>query len=164
MAVLGSTSLTGCDSIPSFIAAASRVIFEQTSAPTSWTKDVSTHNNKALRVVTGTAAPGGSVAFTTALASQPVTGSISVSGTVGGTTLTTAQIPVHAHPGGGGGDSNVIPSSPASATIGRNGAANTGNAGSGGSHNHPFSGSGSFSGSAINLAVQYADVIICVKN
>jgi len=36
MAVLGSTNLTGCNSIPDFIAGGSLVTFQQTSAPTSW--------------------------------------------------------------------------------------------------------------------------------
>lgn len=57
------------------------MLFAQTAAPTGWTKST-THNDKALRVVSGTASSGGSVAFSTAFASQ------SVSGTVGSTTAT----------------------------------------------------------------------------
>jgi hypothetical protein len=74
MAVLGSTSLTGCNSIPDFIAGGSLMLFQQTTAPTNWTKET-THNNKALRVVTGTATPGGSTAFTTVFASRTPAGS-----------------------------------------------------------------------------------------
>jgi hypothetical protein len=40
-------------------------------------------------------------------------------------------------------------------------------AGGGGAHDHPFSfssGSGTFSGDAINLAVQYVDLIIASKD
>jgi hypothetical protein len=76
-----------------------KMLFQQTAAPTGWTKDT-THDNKALRVVSGTAGSGGSVAFTTAFASQAVSGSIAnttATGTVGNTTLTTAQIPSHTH-------------------------------------------------------------------
>jgi X-X-X-Leu-X-X-Gly heptad repeat protein len=51
------------------------MLFIQTAAPTGWTKSV-THDNKALRIVSGTASSGGSVAFTTAFASQAVTGSV----------------------------------------------------------------------------------------
>jgi hypothetical protein len=163
MAVLGATSLTGCNSIPDFIASGSRVIFEQSSAPTSWTKDVSTHNNKALRVVTGTATPGGSLAFTTAFGSREISGSVSVSGTVGGLTLSTSQIPSHAHPNGASANvtnTNAGPTGAASRTTSQA----TGNAGGGGSHDHPFGGSGTFSGSNLDMAVQYADVIICSKN
>lgn len=56
--------------------AGTKAIFVQTAAPTGWTKDV-THNNKALRIVNGTASTGGTVAFTTAFASKSVAGSIS---------------------------------------------------------------------------------------
>jgi hypothetical protein len=87
MALLGSTFLTGCNSIPDFIAAGSLMLFQQTSAPTSWTKQT-THNNKALRVVNGTAAPGGSTAFTTVFTSRAVQGSVAqeaAGGSVGNT-------------------------------------------------------------------------------
>ena len=122
------------------------VLFQQTAAPTGWTK-VTTQNDKALRVVSGTASTGGSVAFTTAFASQ------AVAGTVGSTTLTTAQMPAHTHSGGFGGGTQVPLGS-----CNTGGQANTGSAGSGGSHNHTFT------GTAINLAVQYVDVIIASKN
>jgi hypothetical protein len=141
------------------------MLFAQTTAPTGWTKNTSTGDNSALRVVTGNASTGGSVGFTTAFASQTPTGSVSitsVSGSAGATTLTTPQIPSHTHtaarsnaPGNQGmPDGSVIES-------------NTGATGGGGSHDHPFSfssGSGTFSGNAINLAVQYIDVIRASKN
>jgi hypothetical protein len=126
------------------------MLFAQSSSPTGWTKG-STHNDKALRVVTGTASSGGSVAFTTAFASQ------SVSGTVGNTALTLAQIPAHTHdiicdnnesgsgqPGVGGGGADSTRS--------------TESAGSGDTHTHTFT------GTAINLAVQYVDVILAAKD
>jgi len=130
--------------------AATAMLFAQTAAPTGWTKST-THNNKALRVVSGTASSGGSVAFTTAFASQ------AVAGTVGATTLATSQIPSHTHaytaPASGSNFSTVKGSS-ITASVG----ANTGATGGGGSHDH------SFTGTAINLAVQYVDVIIATKD
>ena len=48
-----------------------KMLFHQTSAPTGWTK-VTTHNNKALRVVSGSAGSGGSNAFTTAFAARGI--------------------------------------------------------------------------------------------
>ena len=51
------------------------MLFAQTTAPTGWTKST-THNDKALRVVSGTASSGGSVAFSSAFISQAVSGSI----------------------------------------------------------------------------------------
>lgn len=164
MAVLGSTSLTGCDSIPSFIAAGSLVTFQQTAAPTSWTKQL-THNNKALRVVTGTATPGGSTTFTSVFASRTPAGTVSVSGgSVNNTTLSTPQIPSHTHyvenQGNGGGRYAAQPLAPA---IG--GGNESGGAGGGGSHTHPFTGqSASFTGTALDFAVQYVDIIICAKD
>jgi hypothetical protein len=89
-------------------ASGTKLLFVQTSAPTGWTKDV-THNNKALRLVNGTAGSGGSVNFTTAFAEQTPEGTLSETaaagtigsttqgGTVGATTLTTAQLPSHTH-------------------------------------------------------------------
>ena len=142
------------------------MLFAQTTAPTGWTKNTSTGDNSALRVVTGTASTGGSQGFTTAFASQTPTGSISVtsiSGTVGNTTLTTPQIPSHNHSGGvfQGGGENAFVGNPGQGPVG-----SIGSEGGGGAHNHPFSGSGSgtFTGNAINLAVQYIDVIRATKD
>ena len=164
MAVLGSTSLTGCNSIPDFIAAGSLMLFQQTSAPTGWTKQT-THDNKALRVVTGTATPGGSTAFTSVFASRTPAGSVSVSGgTVENTTLITSQIPSHTHPQGCVNGPNAYPSTPLGSTT-KGEQSSTGGAGSDGAHSHPFTvGSASFTGTALDFAVQYVDLIICSKN
>ena len=62
-----------------------RMLFQQTSAPTGWTKDTTGTNQRALRVVSGTVGSGGSVAFTTAFASQGVAGSVANT-TAGGST------------------------------------------------------------------------------
>lgn len=48
-----------------------RMLFQQSTAPTGWTKDT-THNNKALRIVSGTASIGGSMDFTSAFTSRTV--------------------------------------------------------------------------------------------
>jgi hypothetical protein len=154
MAVLGATNLTGCNSIPDFIAGGSRMLFEQSSAPTSWTKQT-THDNKALRVVVGTASPGGSTAFTTVFASRSFTG------TVGDTTLSTSEIPSHTHaieiavvgPGAEPIGPSITARNPDPVTT-----TSSGFAGGGGSHGHPFS-----SGS-LDFAVQYVDIIIAAKN
>jgi hypothetical protein len=139
-------------------AAGTVLLFYQAAAPTGWTQ-VTTQNNKALRVVSGTGGgTGGSVDFTTAFASQAVAGTV---GTSGATTLSTAQMPSHTHtyPQGtamGGGtyfsaDSAAAGTSPNA----------TGATGGGGSHTH---GGGTFTGTAINLAVQYIDIILASKN
>lgn len=142
------------------------MLFAQTAAPTGFTKNTSTGNNTALRLVTGTASTGGSVAFTTAFASQTPSGTVSVSGSAGATTLTTPQIPSHTHSGGAAGGS-FSAFGPGSAPYGPFSAAggNTGSTGGGGSHTHPLTiSSATFSGSAINLAVSYVDVIRATKD
>jgi hypothetical protein len=152
------------------IPAGTVMIFGQTAAPTGFTK-LTDQNNAGLRVVSGTASTGGSVDFTTAFASQTPTGSVSitsVTGSAGSTTLSTPQIPSHSHPitihnfGApytGFDNNGGNPGSPE--------AFSTNATGGGGSHDHPFSfssGSGTFSGNAINLAVKYVDVIRATKD
>ncbi len=61
------------------------MLFQQTSAPTGWTKQV-THNNKALRVVNGTANSGGTLSFTSAFSSARTTSNDTHSHTYSGTT------------------------------------------------------------------------------
>jgi hypothetical protein len=150
------------------------MLFAQTAAPTGWTKST-THNDKALRVVSGSASSGGSVAFTTAFASQ------AVSGTVGATTLTSGQIPAHTHTGttstvGAHTHTYTAPTGTLGGGLaGSGGGYNiTGNtSGAGGEHSHTFTtdstgGGGShdhtFTGTAINLAVSYVDVILATKD
>jgi hypothetical protein len=72
-------------------ASGTAMLFAQTSAPTGWTKST-THNNKALRVVTGTASSGGSQDFTTCFATGRT-----LSGSTASYTLLAADIPSHQH-------------------------------------------------------------------
>ena len=135
------------------------LVFAQTAAPTGWTKST-THNDKALRVVSGSASSGGSVAFTTAFASQAVAGT-NASGAVSAHTLTTAEIPAHTHSEtASGGGINVTNYYALGASFA---GGTTGSTGGGGSHTHSFT-QPTFSGTAINLAVSYVDVIIATKD
>ena len=89
---------TGSGLIPS----GTIMLFQQTTAPVGWTK-LTTQNNKALRVVSGTAGTGGSASFTAAFNSnQTVSGttgssSVTITGSVGSHTLTVSEIPSHSH-------------------------------------------------------------------
>lgn len=125
-------------------AAGTALLFQQTSAPTGWTKST-THNNKALRVVSGTASSGGTVAFTTAFSN----------GSTGSTTITTSTMPSHNHSYSGGPFGTPFPAGGLDSSGG--GAAFAGftinNTGSDGSHNH-----------ALTLDVQYVDIIIATKD
>lgn len=162
-----------------------KLLFQQTAAPTGWTKDT-TNNDKALRVVSGAAGTGGTTGFTSVFTSRTpagsldtitVTGSIgstTATGTVGDTTLATAQIPSHTHstPTSTG----TANSSGTTGSVARNTAGTSGSAGGGGSHTHGFTGdahshslsmnghSHTFTGSAMDFAVAYVDVIIASKD
>lgn len=87
------------------------MLFQQTAAPTGWTKSI-THNDKALRVVSGTVSSGGTTAFSTAMGTPSVSGTVGISGApavgnlavsmsgnvaVGNTTLSVNTIPSHTH-------------------------------------------------------------------
>lgn len=144
-----------------------RMIFAQNTAPTGWTKDTTNYNNHALRVVTGTAGTGGSSDFTTAFGTPAVSGSVSVSGSVGNTTLATSQIPAHSHGRGHawlGTGSQGSYANPLWDQKNGNTNFNTNNTGGGGSHNHSFSGSGSLSSASVSINVRYLDVITATKN
>ena len=177
--VLTSNGSTWASSAPAgeFVSG-TRMTFNQTNAPTGWTKSTSV-DNAGFRLVSGSVSSGGSVDFTTAFASQTPTGSVStsissISGSAGATTLTTPQIPSHRHAT----IFNQGANNPLDYQLGPNDAGNIGtfsfpkgtnNIGGGGSHDHPFSfssgtASSSFSGNAINLAVKYVDLIIAQKN
>jgi hypothetical protein len=141
------------------------MLFQQTSAPTGWTKQT-THNDKALRVVTGAASSGGTTAFSSVMASR------TPAGTVGNTTLTTAQIPSHTHTGYApnhdvndstsqgyptGNSHNAFRTSDRSRDYGMlDGSISY--TGGGGSHTHGFT------GTALDFAIQYVDLIIASKN
>jgi hypothetical protein len=211
LVVTGSGTLSGrtIDALPS----GTKMLFQQTAAPTGWTKDT-THDNKALRIVSGTAGSGGSVAFTTAFASRQVTGttdsatatnnaatavnnSATAGGTVGDHTLTLAQVPSHQHFIARNVNSSISLSSAnvlarvytpgntqgydLSGTSGTADIGRTNSQGGNGAHSHSFTGAShnhtqeahnhtqnahthTLTGAAIDLTVQYVDVIICTKS
>ena len=137
--------------------------FQQTAAPTGWTK-LTTHNDKAFRVVSGSASSGGSVAFTTAFASQAVAGT-NASGAVSAHTLTIAEIPSHDHylPRYTLGGGYQAPDDVSCSAVGAYEWLPSSATGGGGSHDHNFT-QPTFSGTAINLAVSYIDLILAQKD
>jgi hypothetical protein len=74
------------------------MLFQQTTAPTGWTKQT-THDNKALRVVTGTASSGGSNTFSgvfntaVAVSGTSNNSTVTITGSTAGHALTQAQLP-----------------------------------------------------------------------
>lgn len=145
------------------------MLFQQTAAPTGWTKQT-THNDKALRVVSGTASSGGSTAFSSVFASRTPAGTVSnttSTGTVGSTTLAESQIPSHIHGvttySSGSGGNNISKG----VTTATPNTINTSATGGSGSHNHSLTMDAhghTFSGTAMNFAVQYVDLIIAAKD
>ena len=112
------TGIANAQAFPS----GTKMLFQQTAAPTGWTKVTSGVDNKALRVVSGTAGSGGTNAFSNTLQSRAITanasnttasGNISVSDTTAGGnvnissvstggnvnshTLSTNEMPSHYH-------------------------------------------------------------------
>ena len=163
---LATTAFVQATTSAGVVPSGSVMLFVQTTAPTGWTKST-THNNKALRVVSGAVGSGGSVGFTTAFGTLTVTGSVGVDGTVGNTTLTVDQIPSHTHPL----NREAVSATNVNGSSIKNtdlytilNAETTSATGGGGSHTHSFSGTGAFSGGSAVVDVQYVDVIIAVKN
>ena len=165
--------LTGIDIIP----AGSLMLFQQSSAPTGWTKQT-THDNKALRVVTGSASSGGSntfsAAFNTDFTISGTTGgtAVTISGSTAGHSITQAELPnitltpqqraktedkgpLNRGSSSGGGAGYEFLDIP----LGGSGTAHSHGVGTlaGGSHTHTFS-------DTENLDVQYVDLIICSKD
>jgi hypothetical protein len=134
-----------------YLPSGTAMLFVQTAAPTGWTKST-THDNKALRVVSGAASSGGTTGFTSVFTSR---------------TITTANMPVHTHGitdpghthqmafklgGTGPGGYEEIQNSPSTGyylTSSSTTGITVNNAGS---------------GTAMDFAVQYVDVIIATKD
>jgi hypothetical protein len=154
------------------------MLFQQTTAPTGWTKQ-STHDNKALRVVTGTASSGGSNTFSgvfntaVAVSGTSNNSTVTISGSTAGHTLSLSEIPSHRHLEGG----HVEFGTGDSVSAGVRNTGNDGGArryytdyqGGGGSHSHS---AGTLAGdnhshtytSDLELNVQYVDLIIAAKD
>jgi hypothetical protein len=153
MAGTSATTLSSSESIKAYvdaeavksrIVAGTAAVFQQTAAPTNWAKST-THNDKALRVVSGTASSGGATAFTTVFGTSKTTGSH---------VLTEAELAAHTH-------TQSVPlilnrSSTAGGTLmysNQGSAVATGSAGSNSGHTHTLS-----------LDPHYMDVIVATKN
>lgn len=122
--------------------------FQQTTAPTGWTKQT-THNNKAFRVVSGAASSGGSSPFSTVFGKSATDAH----------TLSLAETPSHSHTTTansywgvgplGGSMANWSAENTNAGSFGRA----TDSKGGGGSHTHNM-----------DIRVQYVDLIIAKKD
>lgn len=138
-------------------------VFQQTAAPVGWTK-LTTHNDKALRLVSGSASSGGTTAFSTVFADKSVTFAANTL-VAAATTLSLTQIPAHTHSVGGATQRKCF-------TTGfyLQGVVQAGSSGSivsqsiGGGSSHQHSTSGTPASPALLLSVQYVDLILVQKN
>lgn len=159
--------------------AGTRTFFQQTAAPTGWTKDTSSsYDDAALRVVSGAASFGGSTGFVSVFTSQGFNSPFSVNN-VGSYTLTTPDLPLHTHfsppsptaprPAK---PSNAIPGTLATPTPTINkltapqtmAISNTGGSSGTGDGGHDHSVTFTASGTMANMAVKYVDVIVASKD
>jgi len=139
------------------IPAGTVMIFPQANAPTGFTK-LTSHDNKALRVVSGT---GGGSAGTNSFTTVHSNVTIPFSGTSGSYTLLAADMAPHAHPASAlqivPGNTDRNPNSPGNGVS----VAGVGIQPAGGStgHTHPIS-----SSSTLDLRVLYVDAIIASRD
>ncbi len=127
-------------------AAGTRMSFQQTSAPTGWTKDTTAAiNDSLLRLATGTVTTGGTTGFST-WAAQTVTGA---------TTLSTTQIPSHSHTlqKAAGEGANLTQVDRGSGGSGATDTLTTSSTGGGQSHTH-----------SLTQSLKYYDFIIAAKD
>ena len=153
-----------------------RMLFQQTAAPTGWTKDTA-NDDKALRVVSGTVGTGGTNALSSLDATAVGTVSSSISGSTASHILTTSQMPSHTHPGNvnlrtnwEAGNSSLSPIGTGSARYDGSGSSpsfTTNSTGGGSGHNHgvgTLAVTSAFTGTANQLDIAYVDVIVAAKN
>jgi hypothetical protein len=166
--------------IPS-IPSGSISIFVQPTAPVGWTK-LTTIDDAALRIVSGTVSDGGvsnfSTVFTDKSLTSPTSGTSTIpfSGAMSPTTLSSFSMASHRHlswglSASGGNNPRTQFSSPGS---GRSslalflgpGSVSAGPAGGGGSHAHTLSVSGGvdLSPTVLQLSLRYVDAIVAQRN
>jgi hypothetical protein len=136
----GATTMTWATVSTQAFPSGTVMLFNQTAAPTGWTKDTTNNNNSAIRVVTGSVSTGGSDDFTTTFGTSKTTASH---------TLTLSEIPSHTHSGGASAAGSISGDSGNAAAPG-----NTGAAGGGSGHSHNLS----------NFDVKFVDVIIATHD
>ena len=142
-------------------------LFFLSSAPSEWSQ-VTSQNNKAFRVVSGTGGgTGGTNSFTGCFASRNLGANFGCSinsSSIGNHSMSVNTMASHSHSVNNASGTTYygFNTRPVGNANFRTGNGNTGGYGNGGGHSHPHSRSanGSFN-TSINFAVQYVDIILC---
>ena len=129
-----------------FFPATTAMLFQQTAAPTGWTKG-STHNNKGLRLQTGTVTTGGGDSFTTVFGTGKA---------VDSHVLVEAEVPAHTH------TTTLNASTGAGPTVNWFSSDNSGASNSPATNS--FGGDGGHVHNISDLDLQFVDVILAVKD
>ncbi len=149
------TAMPTVSGAPIGVPSGTKMLFQQTSAPTGWTK-ITTTNNAALRLVSGTVGSGGTADFTTVFDARTILQANLPDVELSGETNTTGN---HNHTVGNGNNS-----------VGRDGGTfgtaglNQATTSTDGNHSHTVTVALGGSGTAMDFAVKYVDVIVCSKN
>lgn len=148
------------DSFPS----GTRLLFQQTTPPAGWTKDTS-HNNKALRIVSGTVGSGGTSNFTDVFAARTISVANLPAHNHSAGTLATSSSGAHTHTFNYVRGSVSRPDS-TSGTRFNYVVDGTTTTSSSGAHTHTITGNtgSTGSGTPMDFAVAYVDVIIAQRD
>ena len=145
-----SDSTNGCRLGVTSFETGTRLSFQQTAAPTGWTKVTdATYNNAAFRMVTGTASTGGSTAFTSVFTARTIIRSDLPNDTVTTTTNGAHTHTVSAYSSTG---ANIIDS--AGGPVAK---LNTITTSSNGDHTHTIALNGGVTQTNMDFAVKYVD-------
>lgn len=145
--------IAGTEDFPS----GTRLMFQQSAAPTGWTKITdAAYNDAAIKLTTGSPSTGGTAAFSTAFVSFNL-----ARNQLPNVTITTSTDGTHTH-------NYIVQSGTARTGSGAFSAANENTSStsttSAGAHNHDVLLNGGVTQQPINLAVKYVEVITAQKN
>lgn len=148
----------------SSIPAGTVMSFFQATAPTGFTQ-LTSIDNKSVRIVGGAGGGGGgSIPFTTLFSpTSTYSGSINItSGQVGDSTISEAQLGSHAHSYQS--SVNTSGAVPGGGANGQNYGQTTGAAGGNQAHTHSLAGAAAVGNFTTNFAVEYIDMILASKD
>lgn len=153
-----SDATNGCRLGATSFETGTRLAFQQTTAPTGWTKVTdAAYNDAAFRMTTGSASTGGSTAFTTVMAARTI-----ARANLPNDTVTSTTNGAHTHT-----TANIFSGTPAtivSAGGGAIGSFQTVTSSSNGDHTHTIALNGGVTQTTMDFAVKYVDLILAAAD